>query len=52
MNARIYTIPLVGLHVVSRDHVTYIVVWIHLCAFMYTPGATKLIVQRMLKFVM
>jgi len=52
MNARIYIIPLIGLHGVDRDHVTCVVVWIYLCAFMYTPGADKLIVQRMLKFVM
>jgi len=52
MNVKIYTIPLIGLHSVDRDNVTCIVVWIHLCPFMYTPGAAEIILQRMLEFVM
>jgi len=55
MNVRIYeyTIPLIGLHGVDRehDHVICIVLWIHLCGFMYTPGAAELILQRMLEFM-
>jgi hypothetical protein len=38
MNARIYTVPLIGLHGVDRDHVTCIVVWMDtpVCIYVHT----------------